>query len=79
MGQDAAQVGQVRSFNRTLGESIGALDDHFLGRDRPMAESRLLWEVGEGADVRDIRMRLALDAGYASRLVRSSGGRASSS
>src|SRR6478609_6166559 len=68
---DAVQVRRVRSFNRAVGESIGALDDHFLGRDRPMGEARLLWEVGDGAEVRDVRLRLGLDPGYTSRLVRS--------
>ena len=68
---DQAQVERVRSFNRSVGEAIGALDDHFLGRDRPMGEARLLWQVGDGAEVRDIRHRLGLDPGYVSRLVRS--------
>ena len=66
---ESGQVGRVRSFNRLLGETIGALDDRFLGRDRPMGEARLLWEVGDGVDVRDVRQRLGLDPGYLSRLV----------
>ena len=46
------------------------MDDHFLGRDRPLGESRLLYEIGpEGADLRDLRRRLGLDAGYVTRLV----------
>ncbi len=68
---DRDQVCRVRSFDRLVGEAIGALDEHFLGRDRAMGEARLLWEVGDGADIRDIRLRLGLDAGYVSRLVRS--------
>ena len=68
----ASNVQHVRSFNRTLAASIGALDDRFLGRDRPMGEARFLWEIGEGgADIRELRMRLGLDSGYASRLLRS--------
>jgi DNA-binding MarR family transcriptional regulator/predicted GNAT family N-acyltransferase len=48
----------------------GALNDHFLGRDRPLGESRLLYEIGtEGAELRDLRRRLGLDAGYVTRLV----------
>jgi len=69
---DAAAIAQVRSFNRTAAERIGALHEAFLGRGRPLGESRLLWEVGpRGAEVRDLRRRLGLDSGYASRLLRS--------
>jgi DNA-binding MarR family transcriptional regulator/N-acetylglutamate synthase-like GNAT family acetyltransferase len=65
-------IAQVRSFNRTVAEGIGALDDRFLGRARPLGEARLLWEVGaDGADVRALRARLGLDSGYLSRLLRS--------
>ena len=65
------QVAQVRSFDRTVTAVIGALEDRFLGRDRPLAEARLLWEVGDGAEVRELRRRLGLDPAYASRLLRS--------
>jgi DNA-binding MarR family transcriptional regulator/GNAT superfamily N-acetyltransferase len=69
---DSQSVQQVRSFNRTVAERIGALDDGFLGRARPMAESRALWEIGsDGLEIRALRARLALDSGYASRLLRS--------
>lgn len=64
------QVAIVRRFNRLVTQRAGALDDHFLGRDRPLGESRLLYEIGDaGADLRDLRRRLGLDAGYVSRLV----------
>jgi DNA-binding MarR family transcriptional regulator/GNAT superfamily N-acetyltransferase len=67
-----AAIEQVRRFNRTVAERIGALEDHFLGRSRPLGEARLLWEIGiDGADVRDLRGRLGLDSGYVSRLLRS--------
>lgn len=69
---DVALVERVRSFNRTVTERVGALNDHFLGRDHSLGEARLLWEIGDaGADVRDIRGRLALDSAYVSRLLRS--------
>jgi DNA-binding MarR family transcriptional regulator/GNAT superfamily N-acetyltransferase len=65
-------ITQVRRFNRTVAEGIGALEDHFLGRARPLGEARLLWEIGpDGADIRDLRGRLGLDSGYMSRLLRS--------
>ncbi|HEU0302861.1 MAG TPA: helix-turn-helix domain-containing GNAT family N-acetyltransferase [Longimicrobium sp.] len=65
-------VAGVRRFNRLVTQRAGALDDHFLGRDRPLGESRVLWEIGRGgADLRDLRARLGLDSGYLSRLVQS--------
>jgi DNA-binding MarR family transcriptional regulator/L-amino acid N-acyltransferase YncA len=67
-----AMVDQVRRFNRAVTERVGALNDHFLGRERPLGEARLLWEIGsEGCEVRLIRARLGLDSGYVSRLLRS--------
>jgi len=66
-----ASVSQVRSFNRLVTQRVGALNDHYLARDRPLGEARLLWEIGvEGSDVRALRSRLELDSGYLSRLLR---------
>jgi DNA-binding MarR family transcriptional regulator len=68
----AETVERVRSFNRIVTERVGALSDRFLGRDRPLGEARLLWELGSaGAEVRELRARLGLDSGYLSRLLRS--------
>ncbi len=65
-------VGQVRRFNRTVTQRIGALQDGFLARGRPLGQARLLWEIGPaGSDVRLLRSRLDLDSGYLSRLLRS--------
>jgi len=65
-------VERVRRFNRLVTERVGALDDRFLGRSRPLGESRLLWEVGRGkTEVRELRRRLSLDSGYLSRMLRS--------
>jgi DNA-binding MarR family transcriptional regulator/GNAT superfamily N-acetyltransferase len=65
-------IDQVRRFNRAVTQSIGALDDAFLSRSRPLGQARLLWEIGpDGADVRALRSRLDLDSGYLSRLLRS--------
>jgi len=66
------RIDQVRSFNRTVTQRIGALSDRFLARDRPLGESRMLWEIGpDGCEVRTLRNRLDLDSGHASRLLRS--------
>jgi DNA-binding MarR family transcriptional regulator/ribosomal protein S18 acetylase RimI-like enzyme len=68
----SADIERVRRFNRAVAEGIGALEDHYLGRGRPLGEARVLWEIGaDGADVRELRERLGLDSGYLSRLVRS--------
>ena len=69
---DAAQIRRLRSFNRTVSQRIGALNDRFLDRRRPLGEARLLYEIGHaGAEVRALRARLELDSGYVSRLLRS--------
>jgi DNA-binding MarR family transcriptional regulator/GNAT superfamily N-acetyltransferase len=68
---DSAMVSQVRRFNRTVTQRIGALDDAFLARGRPLGQDRVLWEIGpDGCDVRLLRSRLDLDSGYLSRLLR---------
>src|SRR3954471_981370 len=67
-----ASIDQVRSFNRTVTERVGALSDSYLARDRPLGEARMLWEIGTGGcEVRALRQRLDLDSGHASRLLRS--------
>ena len=69
-------VEQVRSFNRTVTESVSTLNDHFLGRDLSLGEARLLCENGSdgeeetGAAIRTLRARLALDSTMFSRLLR---------
>lgn len=69
---DHRQVQQVRRFNRMVTQRIGALEESYLSRGRPLGEARLIFETGtEGADVRALRNGLGLDAGYLSRLLRS--------
>jgi DNA-binding MarR family transcriptional regulator/GNAT superfamily N-acetyltransferase len=68
---DTSMVEQVRRFNRTVTQRVGALDDAYLARDRPLGQARLLWEIGlDGSEVRSLRSRLDLDSGYLSRLLR---------
>ncbi len=67
-----AQVEQVRRFNRLVTQRVGALDESYLRRGRPLGEARLLFETGaKGADLRGLRDKLGLDSGYLSRLLRS--------
>lgn len=70
---DRQQIERVRSFNRLVSQRIGALDDSYLARGRPLGEARVIFEAGlrEGCDLRELRGRLGLDSGYLSRLVRS--------
>src|SRR6516162_9710849 len=68
---EADLISQVRRFNRTVTQRVGALDDAFLARGRPLGQARVLWEIGpDGCDVRRLRARLDLDSGYLSRLLR---------
>lgn len=65
------EIEQIRSFNRTVTRRLGVLNERYLGRDRPLVESRLLFEIGtRGASVRELRARLGLDSGFSSRLLR---------
>lgn len=71
---ETVEIIQVRRFNRIVTKRVGALEDSYLSRGRPLSEARLIYEVGtEGgvADVRLLRGRLGLDSGYMSRLLRS--------
>jgi DNA-binding MarR family transcriptional regulator len=68
--RDAA-IQQVRRFNRLVTRRVGALDDSYLSRGRPLGEARLIFEIGlAGADARELRATLGLDSGYLSRLLR---------
>ncbi len=61
----------LRSFNRSYTQRIGALDDSFLETGRPLAQARLLFEIGpRGASLLTLRQRLGLDSGYLSRILR---------
>jgi DNA-binding MarR family transcriptional regulator len=72
---DQVMVERVRGFNRAVTQRIGALNDRYLARGRPLGEARVLWEIGNdgeaGCDVRRLRDVLELDSGYLSRLLRS--------
>jgi DNA-binding MarR family transcriptional regulator len=65
-------VSRVRRFNRAVTSAVGALDNSFLGRGRPLGAARVLNAIGHGrSDVGEIRDYLGLDSGLMSRLLRS--------
>lgn len=65
-----ADTATVRRFNRLVTQRVGALEEGFLGRSRPLGQSRVLYEIGPGgAELRELRGRLGLDSGYLTRLV----------
>ncbi|MCV0393826.1 MAG: bifunctional helix-turn-helix transcriptional regulator/GNAT family N-acetyltransferase [Rhizobiaceae bacterium] len=63
---------QVRRFNRLVSRRIGALEDSYLARGRPLGQARLVWELGAagGLDLQHLRAILGVDSGYLSRLLR---------
>lgn len=66
------QIAQIRRFNRLYAQRLGVLEEDYLARGRPLAEARLLYEIGtEAVEARALRQRLGLDSGYLSRLLRS--------
>jgi DNA-binding MarR family transcriptional regulator/GNAT superfamily N-acetyltransferase len=66
-------IEQVRRFNRIVTKRVGALDGSYLTRGRPLAEARIIHEIGvrATADLKQLRAALSLDSGYMSRLLRS--------
>ena len=47
------QVRKVRRFNRTVTQRVGALDQSYLDRGRPLGEARIIYEIGRaGIDLR---------------------------
>jgi GNAT superfamily N-acetyltransferase/DNA-binding MarR family transcriptional regulator len=69
---DESQLTQIRRFNRLVTRRVGALESNYLRRGRPLAEARLVFEIGaDGADLGALRLRLGLDSGYHSRLIQS--------
>lgn len=60
-----------RQFSRYFTRRAGVLADQYLGQARPLGAARVLFEIGSGASLRELRARLGLDPGYLSRIVRS--------
>jgi DNA-binding MarR family transcriptional regulator/GNAT superfamily N-acetyltransferase len=67
----AAQVAQVRAFNRFYTNVIGVLHGPYLDSPFTLTEGRLLFEIARQAivEVSDLRRALDIDAGYLSRVL----------
>ncbi|WIX80826.1 bifunctional helix-turn-helix transcriptional regulator/GNAT family N-acetyltransferase [Amycolatopsis carbonis] len=67
----AERVATVRAFNRLYTGVIGVLDEGPANAEYSLSEARVLFEVAQQTElhVSDLRKRLDLDGGYASRLL----------
>jgi len=64
-------VARIRDFNRFYTRFVGALDEGHLGSDFTLADVRVLYEIAHGGGTAsEIGQRLALDAGYLSRILK---------
>ena len=69
MKQD--QIARIRNFGRSVAVEVGALEDSFLDRGRPLGAARVLNAIGLGYEnVSELRAFLKLDTGLLSRLLR---------
>jgi DNA-binding MarR family transcriptional regulator/GNAT superfamily N-acetyltransferase len=70
-GPTAAQVAQVRAFNRFYTNVIGVLNEMYLDTPYTLTESRLLYEIVRHGtvEVSWLRQSLDIDAGYLSRVL----------
>ena len=70
-GPTAAQVAQVRAFNRFYTNVIGVLHGMYLDSPFTLTEGRLLFEIARqpAVEVSDLRRALDIDAGYLSRVL----------
>ncbi|MFC3453198.1 bifunctional helix-turn-helix transcriptional regulator/GNAT family N-acetyltransferase [Amycolatopsis speibonae] len=71
MNRSADRVATVRAFNRLYTGVIGVLDEGPADAEYSLSEARVLFEIAQQdpTQVTDLRKRLDLDAGYASRLL----------
>jgi len=62
----------LRAFNRFHTRVAGALEPHYMGSALGLIEARMLYEIAQadGVLATELQDRLALDAGYASRILR---------
>ncbi|SDS95410.1 bifunctional helix-turn-helix transcriptional regulator/GNAT family N-acetyltransferase [Actinoplanes derwentensis] len=64
---EVEQIERVRDFNRYYTQRLGVLTDRYLGQGRPFVQARLLFEIGDGGSLADLRARFDMDAGYLTR------------
>ncbi|RSN10171.1 MarR family transcriptional regulator [Streptomyces sp. WAC 05977] len=71
MNRSADRVATVRAFNRLYTGVIGVLDEGPADAEYSLSEARVIFELAQqdSTQVADLRKRLDLDAGYASRLL----------
>lgn len=68
---DSDQITRFRNFSRSVAVEVGALEDSFMGRGRPLGSARVLNAIGLGYEnVSELRTYLKLDTGLLSRLLR---------
>lgn len=66
-----SEIRRLRRFNRVVTSELGAMDQSFLGRGRPLGLARVLQAIGQGKEeLRDLRSYLGLDSGLLSRHLR---------
>ncbi len=61
---EVEQIARVRDFNRYYTQRLGVLTDRFLGQDRPFAQARLLFEIGDAGRLSELCDRLDLDPAF---------------
>jgi 2-aminoadipate transaminase len=71
MSDQDQDVAAFRQFSRQFTRQAGVLADQYLGQTRQLGAARVLFEIGSGVSLRELRTGLSLDPGYLSRIIRS--------
>jgi DNA-binding MarR family transcriptional regulator/GNAT superfamily N-acetyltransferase len=67
---DATHIEAVRDFNRFYTARMGLTKGRYLGTGHPLAEARVLYELGQGTtETAQLKTRLDIDPGQLSRLI----------
>src|SRR3954452_9198480 len=67
---DPQDIAAVREFNRFFTSRMGLTRGRYLGTTHPLAEARVLYELGAGTtETAALRSALDIDAGQLSRLL----------